>query len=188
MTSNVTLERCLRSDFKTRNIFGGVLPVDRLPLYRLRRKPRVYIVNTDDSRGPGEHWVLVYISAQMRGVYFDSYGLDVLDRRITEFLTKNCSSYIYNSRHLQGAMSQTCGQFCVYVARRLARGHSLRRILSNFRTFNTYYNDSLVVSSFRNNQILNVWTGFVYSVTLHFMSYDVVYFVVVEVLFMYYVF
>ena len=85
MTSNFTLERCLRSDFKTRKIYGGVLPIDRLPLYRLRRKPRVYILNTDDSSGPGKHWVLVYFSAQMRGVYFDSYGFDVLDPRITQF-------------------------------------------------------------------------------------------------------
>ena len=156
MTSNFTLERCLRSDFKTRKIYGGVLPIDRLPLYRLRRKPRVYIINTDDSSGPGKHWVLVYFSAQMRGVYFDSYGFDVLDPRITRFLTKNCSSYIFNSRHLQGAMSQTCGQFCLYVAKRLARGHSLRHILNSFSTFNTFYNDSLVVSRFLNTQISNV--------------------------------
>ena len=42
--------------------------------------------------------------------------------------------------------------FCFYVGRRLARGFSLRRALSDFRTFNTYYNDSLVLKDF--NRVL----------------------------------
>jgi hypothetical protein len=145
MSYDYELRRELQRDHKTRAVYGGVLPVDRLPTYQLRRTPRLYIINTDDSSGPGEHWILVYFK-NSRGIYFDSYGFDVQDSRIKNFLAKNSISYIYNSRHLQGALSQTCGYYCLYVARRLARGYSLSRILQDFRTFNNYYNDMLVVS------------------------------------------
>ena len=153
MTFNLTLKNFLLEDFKTKSMFGGVLPVDRLPQYPLRRKPRIFIINTDDSTGPGKHWVLVYFSANWKGVYFDSYGFDVMDPRIEHFLMKNCFSYVYNSKCVQGALSHTCGYFCLYVAKRLARGYTLKRIVRDFRTFNTYYNDTLVVSRFKKKSI-----------------------------------
>ena len=152
MTNSFTLWEKLKADHKTRRVLGDVLPVDLLPKRRLRRKPRLFIVNTDDSTGPGEHWLLVFFTGQNRGIYFDSYGLDVMDTRIQDFINKNCSSYVYNKRPLQGFFSYTCGHFCIYVGRRLARGFSLRRALSEFRTFNTYYNDSLVLKDF--NRVL----------------------------------
>ena len=65
-----------------------MLPVDLLPKHRLRRTPRLFIVNTDESTGPGEHWVLVFFTGHNRGIYFDSYGLDVMDTRIEDFITK----------------------------------------------------------------------------------------------------
>ena len=148
MTDSFTLMEKLKADPKTRQVLGGVLPVDWLPKYRLQRKPRLFIINTDDSTGPGHHWVLVFFNGHNRGIYFDSYGLDVMDTRIQDFINKNCSSYAYNKRPLQGFFSYTCGHFCIYVGRRLARGFSLRRALSEFRTFNTYYNDSLVLKDF----------------------------------------
>ena len=145
MTDSITLMEMLKADCKTRRVLGDVLPVDLLPKRRLRRMPRLFIINTDDSTGPGEHWVLVFFTGHNRGIYFDSYGLDVMDSRIQDFLTKNCSSYVYNKRPLHWIFSHTCGFFCFYVGRRLARGYSLRRVLSDFRIFNTYYNDSLVL-------------------------------------------
>ena len=59
----------------------------------------------------------------------------------------NCYGYVCNKRHLQGSFSLTCGHFCFYVGRRLARGFSLRRILSAF-SYNTDYNDFLVSKDF----------------------------------------
>ena len=144
MSFDFELRTALLNDLKTRSVFGGVLPVDQLPKYRLRRKPRLYIINTDESTGPGKHWVLVYFYTHSRSVYFDSYGMDVADHRITDFIKKNALLYYYNNRVLQGALSQTCGYYCVYVAKRLARGESLRKILQVFRTYNNYFNDMVV--------------------------------------------
>ena len=145
MTDSITLMEMLKADCKTRRVLGDVLPVDLLPKRRLRRTPRLFIINTDDSTGPGEHWVLVFFTGHNRGIYFDSYGLDVMDSRIQDFLTKNCLRCVYNKLPLQGMFSHTCGFFCFYVGRRLARGYSLRRVLSDFRTHRTYYNDFLVL-------------------------------------------
>ena len=98
MTNSLTLREKLKADPKTRRVLGDVLPVDLLPKRRLRRTPRLFIINTDDSTGPGEHWVLVFFTGHNRGIYFDSYGLDVMDTRIQDFLTKNCSSYYTKSQ------------------------------------------------------------------------------------------
>ena len=147
MTDSFTLMEMLKADPKTRRVLGAVLPVDWLPKYRLRRKPRLFIINTDESTGPGEHWVLVFFTGHNHGIYFDSYGSDVLDTRIQDFININCYGYVCNKRHLQGSFSLTCGHFCFYVGRRLARGFSLRRILSAF-SYNTDYNDFLVSKDF----------------------------------------
>ena len=147
MTDSFTLMEKLKADPKTRRVLGGVLPVDWLPKYRLQRKPRLFIINTDDSTGPGHHWVLVFFNGHNRGIYFDSYGSDVLDARIKDFINTNCFGYVFSMRPLQGFFSLTCGQFCFYVGRRLARGFSLRRILNAF-SYNTYYNDFLVSKDF----------------------------------------
>ena len=72
MTDSITLMEMLKADCKTRRVLGDVLPVDLLPKRRLRRTPRLFIINTDDSTGPGEHWVLVFFTGHNRGIYFDS--------------------------------------------------------------------------------------------------------------------
>ena len=124
MTKSLTLMEMLKADRQTRRELGDVVSMDLLPKRRLRRTPRLFIVNTDDSTGPGEHWVLVFFTGQNRGIYFDFYGLDVMDTRIQDFINKNCLSYVYNKRPLQGFFSHTCGHFCIYVGRRLAGGFS----------------------------------------------------------------
>ena len=34
-----------------------------------------YVINSDPSSEPGEHWIAVYFHKRGRGEYFDSYGL-----------------------------------------------------------------------------------------------------------------
>ena len=147
MSYGYTLARFLKDDYKTRPMFYGVYPVDQLPQRRLSQtRPCIFIVNTDESYGPGKHWILIFLSSDYRGVYFDSFGRDVEDGRIFKFLEINCHQYEYNDTPLQGVLSSTCGHYCLYVAKRLARGHSLKYILRSFRVFRPYFNDQYVVS------------------------------------------
>ena len=52
--------------------FGGVYPRDRLPSGSTRRS---FVVNTDTSDRPGEHWVCIHFGEDGVAEYFDSYGL-----------------------------------------------------------------------------------------------------------------
>ena len=98
MSYGYMLERFLKEDHKTRPMFYGVYPVDQLPRKRLpQTRPRIFIVNTDESRGRGKHWILIFLKKDYRAVYFDSFGRDVEDGRILKFLQVNCHQYEYNN-------------------------------------------------------------------------------------------
>ena len=53
------IERILKNDFCTKKIFKGVYPKNRLPIVEY---PGSYVVNTNPSTAPGEHWVAVFFN------------------------------------------------------------------------------------------------------------------------------
>lgn len=139
----------LASDSRTRHIFGGIFPRDKLPKRRnITRRPRLYVVNTDVSTGRGEHWVCIYLHPTGIAEYFDSYGFPPREREIVSFLRRNSLRYVYNNYVLQGALSQNCGYYCIHYAKRKARGQSMRLILSKFRPNRPHFNDRLVMRSY----------------------------------------
>ena len=66
------IERLLKKGLKSKTIFKKVCALDQLekPTF-----PSAYVINSDPSSKPGEHWVAVYFDKRGRGEYFDSYGL-----------------------------------------------------------------------------------------------------------------
>ena len=66
------IERLLKKDLRTKNIFKKVCALDQLekPTF-----PSGYVINSDPNNEPGEHWVAVYFEKRGRGEYFDSYRL-----------------------------------------------------------------------------------------------------------------
>ena len=52
------IERAILSDPVTRRTFHGVETRDHVKIPRQR--PSVIIANTDDSSGPGKHWVVFF--------------------------------------------------------------------------------------------------------------------------------
>ena len=70
--NTLQIERLLKKDLKSKTIFKKVCALDQL------EKPTfssAYVINSDPSSKPGEHWVAVYFDKRGRGEYFDSYGL-----------------------------------------------------------------------------------------------------------------
>ncbi len=63
----------LKSDPFTKTVFTNVLPSDRLP-HEMQKKPRGFVLNTDPSNRPGTHWVAMYLTAEGKGEFWDSYG------------------------------------------------------------------------------------------------------------------
>ena len=70
--NTLQIERLLKKDLKTKKIFKKVCALDQLekPTF-----PSAYVINSDPSSEPGEHWVAVYFDKHGREEYFDTYGL-----------------------------------------------------------------------------------------------------------------
>ena len=70
--NTLQIERLLKKDLKSKTIFKKVCALDQLekPTF-----PSAYVINSDPSSKPGEHWIAVYFDKRGRGEYFDSYGL-----------------------------------------------------------------------------------------------------------------
>ena len=65
--NTLQIERLLKKDLKSKTIFKKVCALDQLekPTF-----PSAYVINSDPSSKPGEHWVAVYFDKRGRGEYF----------------------------------------------------------------------------------------------------------------------
>ena len=48
--------------------------------------PGSYLVNTDSSTAPGEHWVAMFFNNQRSAEFFNSYSLHPIVHGLTDFL------------------------------------------------------------------------------------------------------
>ena len=88
------IERLLKIDYKTKKVFKKVCAFDQLekPVF-----PSAYVINSDPSNEPGEHWIAVYFDKNGQGEYFDSYGLAPAFVGLESYMdTYSLSGWIYN--------------------------------------------------------------------------------------------
>ncbi len=138
------IQRILRCHPRTSGIFLGVFASDQLPSYSIN-PPCALVCNTDPSDKPGEHWIAIYINSSGCGEYFDSYGQEPSIVTIRSFLNRNTMSYRTNIKTIQGAMSSSCGQYCVYYLLYRCCGKSLEQIVRSMPS-NPFVSDSFVVA------------------------------------------
>ena len=136
--------RVLMKDLCARRVFRGVFPRDKLPHYVDIRRPGAYIINTDHSSGPGEHWVVVWFDGRGKAEYFDSFGLPPLHYEIESFLLRHSQTYMYNKRLLQDLTSSACGLYAMYYVIMKSRGASLAKVVSAFHPHKLRTNDRTV--------------------------------------------
>lgn len=117
----------------TKKTFRGVFPSDWLPKQRLHRRPVGLVVNTHPHNLPGEHWLAIYLTADGRGEFFDSYGHDpsspLFLKSIVKFLRKNANETIFQTRQLQASDSVVCGHHCIFFLQLRNMGLSFEQIL-----------------------------------------------------------
>ena len=145
--NSLQIERLLKNDSETKSIFKKVCALDQLekPTF-----PSPYVINSDPSTEPGEHWIAVYFDKHGRGEYFDSYGLPPAFVGLKSYMdTYSLSDWIYNRKTLQALFSSVCGHYCVYFVLFRCRGVPLRAIVSDF-TSNLSENDCCVSRFIRN--------------------------------------
>ncbi|DAC80266.1 TPA_asm: adenain [Branchiostoma lancelet adintovirus] len=124
----------LESDENTAPIARGVFAADQLPT-NVPEYPSAFVVNTDCSGKPGQHWLALYFDESMRGEFFDSYGRAPKDypRSIELFLRRNSRlPWIRNERQIQSRWSTTCGQHCLFYLLHRCRRIPLMSIVDMF--------------------------------------------------------
>ena len=91
--------------------FLGCFPMNELPPFP-HTLPSSLIVNTDISTGRGEHW-LALILKDDGCLFFDSFGVPLLDETLIEYLSYYYNSITYSDVALQDFRSEKCGEFCI---------------------------------------------------------------------------
>lgn len=104
--------------------FRGVFLRDVLP-----KTPKVNecgVLNLDDSRGAGSHWV-GWMKRRTDKWYFDSYGL-IPPTELLEYLK---SPVYYNSERIQPDNEVFCGHLCLYVLRKMHDGLGFQEVINS---------------------------------------------------------
>ena len=128
------------ADPPTRQAFGGVFSIDRLP-FAVPHYPFFMIVNLQAHNLPGSHWVTVFIDEQRRGEIFDSLALPP-PQLLMRWLHQFTRSVIRNHLSYQYPLSDTCGAFALYFVFHRLKGPVKFRdcILHNEATVRSFYN------------------------------------------------
>jgi len=128
-------------------VFGGVLPIDKLPA-KINREA-VFVINTDPAVLPGEHWVCIFCPHKSPPEFFDSLGRDptFYSHNLPKFLGEK---YMFNTIRLQPHDSSTCGLYCLYYIHHRIRGVDFLDILKMFSK-NLEHNDDIVINFYQKN-------------------------------------
>ena len=148
--NTVQIAHALEQDPVTSKTFCGVFPSNKLP-QTVIKYPCGFVANTDPSDKPGTHWVAFYFPTEEKGEFFDSYGQPPSFYRDSfgDFLNKHSYEWNFNTRKLQSAWSDVCGQYCIFYLSHRARGYSMSKIAQLFND-NTMLNDAKVSQFVKN--------------------------------------
>ena len=142
------LLHCVKQDHTLSKYFIGVFACDTIP----KTSTGCYIFNTDPIAKPGTHWQARFTETDGAVEQFDSYG-------------RPSQTDSYNLKRIQGPLSSSCGQYCLYYLCHKARGRRMKEIVNDFST--DYVLNDLCVTEFINRNFnLNTET---YNL-LHVMS------------------
>ena len=74
--SSLEILNIFKSDAFTKMVFTDVLPSDRLP-GRIQTRPRGFIINTDPADKPGTHSLVIFITTDGEGEFWDHLHKDL---------------------------------------------------------------------------------------------------------------
>ncbi len=152
--NNYQIKGLLDSHPETKNVIVGVYAADRLPSGRRQNRPCAYVVNTDTSDGPGEHWICLFFSKIEPPEYFDSYGR-IPSVAIEAFLGET-TVYLRNNCVIQSPLSTACGQHVIHYILNRCRGYSMKNIIGRYCGYNLWKNDMMVNSFVEKNFLTKI--------------------------------
>ena len=125
--------------FKNYKGYGGCMSQDQLPMNKAKQH-KFYVINLDKSSGAGTHWVSLWSVNPRYVLYVDSFGLGP-PTKIEKFMKKTGKKMLWSDSDLQNSNSNSCGEFCMMILTKLAKGISPLDILYNDFTPNTNKNE-----------------------------------------------
>ena len=145
-----TMQHILTRDPFTREMFQDFSTPD-LPLPTMPKKPAMFVLNTDSSKGPGIHWCLAIFHPNDVCEFFDSIGKppDMYNFHIS--MLDKCRDILFNEFPVQSPLSSTCGHHCIFFAYHRARGLSCKEIMAMYSRDSFEWNDHMVHSFVHNN-------------------------------------
>ena len=128
---------------KTDSTFLGCYPKDRLPQIESITFPKKLILNTGRASSAGEHWVALILTRKIC-FYFDSFGLEIIDRNILEYLQTHYRKYTFNNICIQDPHSSKCGEFCIGFLKLVSNRNDFKKYICMFDFENLKNNDKNV--------------------------------------------
>lgn len=123
--------------FTGRPEWGGCYPKDQLPS---KMQDKYYIINLDDAKNGGTHWVMTCISNN-KVLYFDPFGVTCPIEAL-QFMKTTKKRIYYSMLTLQDLDSVVCGYYCIYVIDQMTqKGRTFLNIVSEDFNNNRLAND-----------------------------------------------
>ena len=95
-------------------------------------KNGAYVINLDEYRDIGTHWVALYVNNKT-AIYFDSFGVEHILKEIMKFIgSSNYKNIITNIYRIQTYDSIMCDYFCIRFINVMFNGNSLTDYTSLF--------------------------------------------------------
>lgn len=134
----------LSMDPYTSKFFKGFGMSDTRRLAFTNEPSALYILNTDSSSGPGEHWCVVFFK-DYSAEFFDPFGEPPETYNFPSLIrSRNFANLKHNPIQVQSISSTTCGQHCIFYALNRCRGYSMKEILNMYKAGDTAKNDEMV--------------------------------------------
>ena len=132
--------------------FNGVFSRDNLPN---RIKKGAYVINLDEYRDIGTHWVALYVNNETI-IYFDSFRVEHIPNEVMKFTGNEQSSsakarnekIITNIYRIQAYDSIMCGYFCIGFINFMFNGNSLTDYIGLFSPNDFLKKDDIILKYF----------------------------------------
>ena len=139
--------------------FNGVFSRDNLPntiKNGVKRREQAYVINLDEYRDIGTHWVALYINNNTV-TYFDSFGVEYIPKEIMKFIgsiEQSSSAKVRNKKiitniyRIQAYDSIMWGYFCIGFINFKFNGNSLTDYTRLFLPNDFKKNDDIILKYF----------------------------------------
>jgi hypothetical protein len=119
---------CLLREIRKRKIkhFRGIFSRDTLPRPSSRKKLECGIINLDDDRNPGTHWVAYYCKKNI-SIYHDPLGNVAPPQEVLNYLKK--TKIFYNHTATQSMTGVNCGHLCVKFLANMNKNPKIWKLL-----------------------------------------------------------